>query len=192
MGTKKGIQEKVQPSLFFRLYEIPLATPMDVLCTRPPVWIHTTHCKPAWRLQTSHSHIKSIKKLNIPESFANHQLPFRTMIAWEGTPVSPVLQWLLPAGRSGITYQDYLPPLPTHHLHHKAMTTVISRKAYPQPRVLVRRFEYVSLSVPGGEKTMRKAAPPQQNTGKCHAGKISIIKIISNVFLTHTNTVMLL
>lgn len=44
-----GILEKDLPRGFVPPYEILLATPMTVLCTRPPMWICTSLCKPAWR-----------------------------------------------------------------------------------------------------------------------------------------------
>lgn len=54
-----GILEKNLLRQFVPPYEILLATPMTVLCTRPPMWIGASLCKPAWRLETSHRHIKS-------------------------------------------------------------------------------------------------------------------------------------
>lgn len=60
-GYKKGIQEEVGQAYLFSQYEILLATPMAVFFTRPHMWMYTSHCKAAWRLETSHSHIKSIK-----------------------------------------------------------------------------------------------------------------------------------
>ena len=56
-----GILEKDLPRRFVPPYEILLATPVTVLCTRPPMWIRASLCKPARRLETSNSHIKSPK-----------------------------------------------------------------------------------------------------------------------------------